>query len=172
MESYSKDGEDNPLRVVTGAGFAIDDDLVQLELLFAEGGPELGKIAFLSTNSDRDQNLIDIRAQRSGILGTYFAVDWTRFHHYRVERVIGGDIRVYLDWDTIPVIEISATEFAAVASTAEGVRFGSLLTDRKTTSKWQSVRYGISSGWDVETLPRSDELRYENAINVIVEVDS
>lgn len=172
VDSYSKSGVDDPTRTVTGVGLAIDDDLVQYELLFADGGPELGKIAFLTTGTDKDQNLIDIRALRPEILGTYFAIDWAQFHHYRLERNIGGDIVVYVDWETIPRIQISTSEFEAIASTSEGVRFGSLLTDRKTTSRWQSVRYGISYGWDVEALPKVDELRYDNAVNALVEVDS
>lgn len=172
VETYSKNALIDQDRVVTGVGFTIDDDLVQYELMFAEAGPEFGKIAFLTTNEDRDQNLIDIRARKDEVRGTYFAVDWTKFHHYRIERVVGGNIAVFVDWHTSPVIEMPVSDFDPIASTSEGARFGSLLTDRKTTSQWQSVRYGISSGWDVEALPNDEELRYENAVNVLVEVDS
>ena len=172
VDSYTKGGVIDPLRTVTGVGLTIDDDLGQYELMFAEGGPEFGKIALLATNSDLDQNLRDIRAGRAEVAGTYFSVDWARFHHYRIERAVSGDVVVYLDWSHIPVIQFGFQEFEPIASTVEGVRFGSLLSDRKSASRWQSVRYSRSYGWDVETLPKIDDLRYDHAINAIVEVDS
>jgi len=172
VDSYEKGGIVNSPRAVTGVGMVIDDDLEQFVLHFADGGPELGKIAFLATNADVDQNLIDIRAGRGEVAGTYFAVDWSLFHHYRFERIGGGDLLVYLDQSPAPVIQFSFLEFSGISSSSEGVRFGSLLIDRKTTSRWQSVRYSRSYGYDVEALPKADELRYDHAVNVIVEVAS
>jgi len=172
VDSYFKGDLENQDRAVIGVGLAIDDGSMQYEMMFAEAGPEFGKIAFLTTDESRDQNLIDIRAGRTPVRGTYFAVDWTKFHHYRFERVVGGNIAVFLDWNTHPVIQIPCYEFEAIASYSEGARFGSLMTDRGTISQWRSVRYGISYGWDVEALPNDEKLRHENAVNVLVEADS
>jgi len=172
VDSYTIDGVSDLARAVTGVAFSVDDGGRQYRLMFADGGPELGKIAFLATDLDFEQNLIDIRARRPDVAGTYFSVDWSKFHHYRIERTIGGYVQVYLDWSTAPEIQLETQEFAALATIDPGIRFGSVMPDRKSTSRWQSVRYGISKGWDVETLPKGDELRYDHAINSIAEVDS
>jgi hypothetical protein len=172
VASYEKDGVLNPPRAVTGVMIQVDDNQEVFALCFADGGPELGKIAFLATDPDLDQNLIDIRAGKDSVAGTYFSVDWTKFHHYRFERIVSGDLLVFLDQDTIPEIEFGFQELTGVSSFAEGVRFGSLLTDRKSTSHWQSVRYTRSYGHDVEALPITEDLRFEHSVNAIVEVDS
>jgi hypothetical protein len=172
VDSYAKDGITNPPRAVVGVGFLIDDGVEQFTLLFADGGPELGKIAFLPTGLDPDVNLIDIRARRSEVAGTYFQVDWSQFHHYRFERIVSGPLLVYLDQSPVPVIQFGFQEYSGPTTVSEGVRFGSLLSDRKSVSRWQSVRYTKSHGYDIGALPETDELLYDHAVNAIVEVDS
>jgi hypothetical protein len=172
VDSYVKDGVTNPPRTVVGASLGYDDDLVVYNLMFAEGGPELGRIAFLQSQTDIDSNLVDIRAGRPETLGTWFKVDWTQFHHYRIEREVSGELLVYLDYDPTPIIRFGFEEFSGVPSTTERVLFGHSPSDRGSVTRWQSVRYSRSFGWDVEALPVTEGLRYEHAVNAIVEVDS
>ena len=171
VDSYSKGSIENPSRAVTGAGFIIDDGLHQYPFLFADGGPELGKIAFLAQDSDWDANLVSIRAGQAE--GTYFSVDWSKFHHYRLEKTVGGNISVYVDQDPIPSLQFPEYPFVPINSIGdEGVKFGSLMTDRKTTSRWQLTRHCPSYGYDIKSLPKTSELRYDHAVNAIVEVES
>ena len=174
VDTYTVGSAVDPARTIPGAAISIDDGTNNYQLVLADGGPEFGKIVFLLSDSSLDplQNLVDIRAGKAAVAGTWFAVDWSQFHHYRLERSVSGDLVVYLDHNPTPVIQFDWQEFTAPASVFEGAFFGHSRTDRSAVSRWQSVRYGRSHGYDVEALPTVEELRYDHAINSIVEVDS
>jgi hypothetical protein len=172
--SYEVDGETDPIRSLTGVGLFLDDGGNQLVMAFAEAGPPNNKIVFLSTQADLEQNLLDIRAGEEDVAGTYFSIDWTEYHIYRLERTIGGQLRLYIDDSDTPVVDIASADFSyAPTDGTERIGFGGILDEIISTSNWQYVRHGISDGFDFSTFPdiTEDEVleRFDHAFNVIVE---
>jgi hypothetical protein len=174
VDSFEVSGEVDPIRELTGVGVSIDTGSDQVTLLFADAG-SLGSIVFFATDADYSANLLKIRAGDSSIEGTYASVNWSLFKLYRIERTPGVSLRLYVDDAEEAVLDLDLREVVlpgTVSSTPE-VRFGSLMDDRKSQSKWQLLRYGISSGYDIEGYPNLDEdevlRRFDHAVNVIVE---
>jgi hypothetical protein len=175
VSSYVINGVTDPIRKVTGVGISFDDGSYQYTLVFAEMGPPTGKIVFLATQSDLDQNLFDIRAGASSVAGSYAAVDWSLYHLYRFEKSIGGYISLYVDDDNDPVINFETGKFAPPPSAGiSRVRFGSLMAGRTTVSQWKFLRHSISEGLDISALPMLTQAqiddRFNNALNTIAEV--
>ena len=183
VNSYEADGVVGKVGACTGVTLSIDDGTGILALVFADGGPVLGKIAFLLTDGARQisQNLTDIRAGL--VADTFFAVDWTQYHLYRIERVPDGSICVYVDEEAEPSLELDEATFS-YAPTDEGyLIFGSAVSaqadvaqDYKNSSSWKLLRYSISKGYDISLLPTLSEneylSRFNHAVNVLVEADN
>lgn len=177
IDSYEKDGVVNPIRELTGVGVEIDDGGEIYRLMFADAGPDSNKIIFLGTDDDVEQNLLDIRAELVTKQGTYASVDWTTSHIYRIEKTIGGQLRLYIDEDNEPSIELDVP-VDSLPATVSGpeIRFGNLLDDRKSTSVWKWLRHTVSAGFDMSsfTLTSENEVlsRFDHAINVIAEAQT
>jgi hypothetical protein len=173
--SYEYGGEENPTRKVAGVGFGVDDGSYAHFLLFAEAGPPLGKIIFISTGTDPDENLLKIRAGDPTVDGTYALVDWTKFHMYRYEKTTGGLIRLFIDNAADPVIQKSTAEFHPGPTFGSGslVAFGSTGVLQKAVSHWEYFSFGLSMGFDISAFPvlSSNEVlkRFNYAFNSIVE---
>lgn len=175
VSSYGISGLTNPIRRITGVGASFDDGTYQYTLMFADMGPPTGKIIFLATQSDLDQNLLAIRADKPSVAGTYAAVDWSTYHLYRFEKTVGGRLSLWIDGANDPVISFETMKFAPPPSVVPSqVRFGSLLTDRTSVSQWKFLRHSISEGLDIAALPVLTDAqvadRFDNALNTIAEV--
>lgn len=167
-------GVDEPWRSNVGPGAMIDDGVYQTTLLLAEGGPELGKIIYVASDGDYDQALINIR---SGLYpDSYYAVDWTNFHNYRIERGIYY-VRVYVDGEKEPVIELDLRDFQLpfTEDSTPTFAFG-VLANGISTSLWTHAAYSISTGYDIGAqLPLDAEEileRFGKASNVVVTADA
>jgi hypothetical protein len=177
VDDYEVGGEVDPVREITGVGISFDDATSRYYLCFAEAGPPHNKVAFLATQSDLEQNLLDIRAEKESVEGTFASVDWTQARMYRLERTVAGKILLYIDDSEEPSIELDDGQFspAPTAGTGKRVSFGSLLNDRKSASSWEYFRYSISDGFDVSVFPKLSEnevlARFDHAVNAIVEAD-
>ena len=172
IDSWEVDGETNPSRELTGVSVLVDDGTFQTRLVFAEAG-ELGKIIFLATNSNLKTNLTAIRSGAASTAGTFAVVDWTSFHIYRIQKSINGRLTVSID-EADPSIDLEQVSFAYPPSTSTSrVTFGSLRTDRKSTSQWSFVNYSLSDGFDFSIAPNLSESelleRFAHAVNVVVE---
>lgn len=177
VSSFEVGGLENPIREVTGVGVSIDDGAFQVTLMFAYAGDSLQRIVFLATNEDYVQNLVDIKAGREEVSGTYAVVDWSAAKLYRVEKSVGGTLRVYIDDAEEPSIELDVHTLSlppTVSSSAE-IRFGSLMNDRTNVSEWQHIHYGVSSGYDIGGYPNIEQEEalelFEHAVNAIVEAE-
>ena len=176
IDSYEK-GTINPIRELTGVGVEVDDGGEIYRLMFADAGPDAGKIIFFGTNDDVVQNLLDIRAGESSVQGTYASVDWSVSHIYRLEKTVGGKLQLYIDFEATPSIEFDVP-VSSLPTTTSGpeIRFGNLLTAWKSTSVWTWLFHNISAGFDVSsfTLTSENEVlsRFDHAINVITEAES
>lgn len=175
VDSYSVEGIEDPIREVTGVGISLDDASYQATLLFAEMGPDLGRIIFIATDTDYVENLIKIRSGDASVEGTYTNIDWTANRLYRLEKSVGGTLRLYIDDEDEPRLELDLQSFTfpATVSSSPEIRFGSLMTDRLSQSRWQQILYGVSNGFDVSCYPNLDEdealQRFNHANNIIVE---
>jgi hypothetical protein len=173
VDSYEVNGETNPIRELVGVGFSIEDGTHLTQLLFAEAGPELGKIAFLSKSSDPSADLADIRSGES--IDNYVQVDWTLFHNYRLEKTKGGYLRLFIDEDELPSLEFPEPEFPYPSAGTQGIYFGQLISGLNTTSSWRYVRHSVSAGFDVSLKPILSEnevlSRFKHVVNVIVEAE-
>ena len=175
VDSYSRGGLESPSRTVTGAVFSIDNGTNQYMLCFADAGPPNGRIVFLATNEDLDQNLLDIREGKAE--GTYGIIDWSELHMYRFERGRDGLIRLFVDDSDTPLIELSDSEFTPIPTAGSGARvlFGSYIDEALCQSSWQYVRYTSSQGFDVSLFPTLTEQevlsRFDQAVNLIVEAE-
>ena len=187
---YVVDGLDNPIRRVCGVGVGVDDGTYQYVLMFADMGPPNGKIVFLASNADLNQNLLDIRAGVTAVAGTYAVIDWTKHHIYRFEKTVGGvttvDLPVphqvysnkfalYIDDSDKASIEIDSLTFTPIPTEGhQRIRFGSLMSDRSTVSLWKYLRYSSSSGFDVSAFPLLTDTqvleRFDNGLNTISEI--
>lgn len=176
VDSFTFEGRDNPVREITGVGASIDDGAYQLTLIFAYAGDTADKIVFLATNDDYVQNLADIKADKAEVQGTYAIVDWTQLKMYRIEKSVGGTVRVYIDDNETPAIEMSQDFVPPTTATSSGqIRFGNLAgdSDRLALSQWKTVKHGISQGYDVSgqvVMEQEEALAlFNHAINSIAE---
>lgn len=175
VSSYEYEGETSPSRQLTGVGFGLDDGSYQHTLLFAEAGPSIGKIVFLVTQADYEENLLKIRSGDPSIAGTYAVVDWTKYHMYRYEKTTGGLIRLFIDNSSTPSIEKNHAEFQPGPTLGGGslAFFGSVGTAHKTVSRWEYFSAGVSMGYDISSFPVLSEnevlKRFNHSFNSIVE---
>lgn len=168
----------NPIRASTGFMVQVLDGGNRTALVFAEAGPPDGRIVFLATETDTYENFMAIRGKESSTTGTYYSVDWTKFHLYRLEKTVGGSLRLYVDELSDPVLEFSNLEFDYPPHVGGGnprVEIGHAETGIKTTSDFQMIKFSISDGFDVSCKPvlTDEELlgRFLNATNVLVEAE-
>lgn len=168
----------DPIRASTGFMVHVLDGGNRAALVFAEAGPPIGKIVFLALDNDTHENLLSIRAKSSSVVGTYYTIDWTKFHLFRLEKTVGGDLRLYVDEGLEPVLKFSNREFAYPPHTGGGnprVEIGHAETGIKTTSDFQLIKFGISDGFDVSCKPAltEEELlqRFSHATNILVETE-
>ena len=173
VDSYCFNGEDNPIRHTVGAGFSVDDGAYQYTMVFADAGPPNGKIVFLAMESDYEESLLKIRASDPSAVGTYAAVDWTKYHMYRLDKTTGGLVKLFIDNAEEPVIEIDQVGFQPAPTASAGVRFGGLSTPHKSLTLWEHLSFGISMGFDISMFPVLSEneilARFDHAFNSIVE---
>lgn len=167
-------GVDEPWRSNVGPGAMIDDGVYQATLLFAEGGPELGKIIYVASDKDYDRALLNVR---SGLHpDSYYSIDWTKYHSYRIERGIYY-IRVYIDNGKEPVIELDLRDFQLpfTEDNTPTFAFGALAVGI-STSMWTHAVYSTSTGYDIGSqLPLDEEELLEQfgkASNVVVTADA
>lgn len=175
VSSYGMNDSTNPIRKVTGVGAEFDDGTYRYSLVFAEMGPPIGKIVFLANQENLDLNLLDIRAGKPAVKGSYSGVDWSIYHLYRLEKTVGGNLSLRIDDANDPVISFETSKFTPPPSTIPNqVRFGSLLAGRASTSQWKFLRHSISEGLDVSAFPVLTDSqvneRFDNALNTIAEV--
>lgn len=179
LGSYEIGGVLDPIRSVTGVGVSIDDGSQRLLLVLAEAGPPLGKIIFLATMLDLEENLNAIRRGDTSVAGTYTSLDWTTNLVYRIERTVGAGVKVLVNDEIDPVLRFEEGAFNYLDSEGSGPRvsFGALNTDLFaapiSTSYWRYFRYSISSGVDVSATPVLSEneilARFNHAVDVIGE---
>lgn len=172
---YKFNGEEGLIRRTTGAGFIVDDGTYSYFIVFADAGPSIGKIVFLSMESDIEKNLLKIRADDPSVAGTYAVVDWTTYHMYRLEKTTGSLVQMFIDNDPVAAISKSQIGFApAPTSGSAFVGFGSFSTQgHQSLTEWQYFSYGVSKGFDISVFPDLSEneilRRFSHAFNIIVE---
>ena len=177
VNSYTVGSELDPIREVTGAAFGVADGTNVLGLFFADAGPQLGKIVSLYlASSDPTETLLAIRSNDPTTDGVFASIDWTEFHLYRLEKTIGGKIRLYIDESATPVIELDERSFSGPTMVASPyVFFGNMSSDRVTESEWELLRYTFSTGFDIAASPLLSEneilSRFKHSINVIVHAE-
>ena len=175
VSSYELLGVSAAPRTCTGMGVVLDDGTYKTSLVFADEGPEFGKIVFLATNNDWEANLLNIRKGAFTAAPTYVSVDWSVFHIYRIERVPNGRLRLFVDDFDKPVLDFDANSFTHPATASAGTSFGVLLSDRKTVCNWHWLRYASSQGYVLKLFPLLSENeilhRFDHAANLIVETD-
>jgi hypothetical protein len=173
IDSY---GVGNPINALSGVGVVLDDGTYKLELMFADAGPVVGKIAFLTQRGfTYEETLLGISAGNKEFKGTYTTLDWTKFSHYRLEKVTGGRLRLFVNENDTPVLDMSTYALKyAVTSGTKYFKFGNLLPGYPSVSRWQYVKYNLSTGVDVSVLRPgiTDETRFDMAVNTIVEAAS
>lgn len=174
VNSYTVDGEDNPIRSNTGVGVRIQDGGDLILLVFADMGPPNGKIIFLSRTNDLDQDLLDIRAGKEWMTELYAVVDWSEFHIYRFEKTLGGKIALFIDDNITPSIEFetSGFEFGSFPSLDRYIGLGQV-SPGYSESEWQYLRCSVSEGYDASAFPVLSEnevlARFGHAVDIIVE---
>jgi hypothetical protein len=187
LTSYQASGV-NPIRASTGFQVRVLNSSNQATLVFAEVGPPSGRIVFLATCKDASDfshysvynNFMAIRAKEAYVTGTYYAVDWTKFHLYRLERTVGGLLRLFIDEGPAPVLSFQERDVYYPPQWGGGsprVEIGHLPNDSetgiKTVSDFQLIKFSASDGFDISCRPAltSQELleRFSCATNVLVE---
>ena len=175
VTAYAVSGVPDAPRACTGAGVVLDDGTYKTSLVFADEGPELGKIVFLATNNDWEINLLSIRKGELENEPTYARADWSVFHIYRIERIPNGRLRLYIDDFDKPVLDFDANAFAHPPTSSAGTSFGGLMIDRATVCDWRWLRYSTSVGYVLKVFPLLSENeilhRFDHAANLIVETD-
>jgi hypothetical protein len=177
LSEYDFTGLD-PIRAGTGFVAQVLDGTYRVALLFAEAGPPWGRVVYLALYDSPYENLLAIRSLNSSVSGSYYSIDWTDFHTYRLEKKVGGSIRLLVDDLATPVIEYVERLFDYPLHIGGGnarVEIGNQETGILTISDLQTVKFSISDGFDVSTKPvlGDDELmtRFNHATNVLVEVE-
>jgi len=178
VDAYSLGTTESPVRENTGVGVVLDDGTYKTVLSFADGGPELGKIVFISTEDDIDDTLFNIRAGTEDTDGIYYSVDWTRYHIYRLEKTIGGYLRLYIDNGESPAISFLTNLFDYPNTEGGGskVAFGSLLDGNECTSRWRFFNFNVSEGFDIKASQVLDEdellQRFDHEANIIASFEN
>lgn len=170
VDEYIVGTETNPLRENTGVGVIVDDGTHSLILTFAEAGPEIGKIVYIATG-DLDSTLFKIRSGRSDVEDIWSQIDWSYPRTYRLEKTLGGRLRLYIDESVDPVIDFDVNQFSYPDTDGSGqwISFGCLLDSHKNTSRWEFLHYGLSAGYDVKIdQVREEDDRFDLASNLIV----
>jgi hypothetical protein len=177
LSDYGVSGTDL-VRVSTGFVAQVLDGTNRASLVFADAGPDIGKIVLLSTFDTVWENLLAIRSGNTGIEGTYYAVDWTKFHLYRLEKNIGGSLRLFVDESVSPVINIEERLFDYPAHTSGGnprVEIGHSESGILTVSDIQNLSFCISDGYDVSSAPVLSEqellTRFNHGTDALVEIE-
>lgn len=168
VDSWSVSGVASKRRTNTGVGLFVDDGSTRFVLSFADAGPELGKIVYLVYDEDFEDSLLGIRD--GSVTGAHFAIDWTALHTYRLEKSAGEYLRVFIDNDDTPAIEIDARDLPYIPTFGdEGLVFGSIMDDRENESTWEFVHYAPSTGIDlkIETTALDEEEKFDKVVNVV-----
>jgi len=175
IDAYTTDGELNAPRSNTGVGITVDDGTYKLSLVFADEGPELGRIAYLATNNDWDANLISIRKREALTLNTYFQIDWSVYHMYRIERTPTGRLQVFVDDADVPMLDLEDDAFDYPAGSSSAVQFGVIQEDKHAVCRWTHVRYSAATGYELKAFPLMSEneilQRFNHAVNTVVEAE-
>jgi hypothetical protein len=160
---------------IDSIGMFADDGTTLTGLIFADAGPPLGKVIYLFTDagSDQDQNLLDIRSGLTSVEGTFAQVDWSEYHLYRLERTVGGRLRLFIDNSDTPEIDFAQSELTLPPTSLGNLVAWGALNPGVSNSSWKHIRYSLSTGFDVELRPVSfaEELRFDHAFNVIVKAE-
>lgn len=178
ISSYGISDLEDPIRETTGVGLRLQDGTYQTTLIFADAGPQIGKLVFVATMSDYEANLLAIRSGESSVEGTYAVVDWSSYHLYRLERNLGSGIRLFLDNSKRPSLTIPHRDISLPPAIGgfQGMDFGSLVDDHVSKSQWRMLRNSTSSGYDGEIFPvlTDNELldRYDSSLICLVEAES
>jgi hypothetical protein len=178
IESYGFGGEVSPVRENTGIIARVQDGTYQCTLVFADGGPSVGKIVYIATDDDYEANLWSIRAGLPSVDGTYAVVDWTRSHLYRLEKKIGKGLSLWIDNSKKTSIHIpeSQVSLPLAIGAFSGIEFGSVSDDHTSSSVWYLLRNSVSSGYDGEVFPNLTEEeilnRFDSSLICLVEAES
>jgi len=176
VASYIADGVSSPIRSLTGLVVSVIDDTYEMRLCFAEAGSPYNKIVFLSTMSDDEENLRAIRAGDRRVAGTFFSLDWTTFHLYRVVKTVGGKFQVWVDDSLRPFIEFDTDRMSFISSPGGTPRleFGHQGEGIQTVSNWQHAFLAVSRGFDLSLIPRLSEeelkARHDHSVNIVLEL--
>lgn len=170
---YVVDGEVNPTRADSGAFVRVLDGTYVYNLRFIDAGPELGKVVAFRIDGDAEATVLSLRAGDAEMDGRYAQVEWMNFHVYRLERTPGGYLRLFVDGNLTPVIEVETAYFDAEENASSPqVAFGKG-SSNSVTADWVFFRHGVSRGLDVSAeVPEEDSLSYfDHRVNVLVEVE-
>ena len=165
---------DQPLRSLSGFQVSMMDDTYATTLLFADAGSLLGRIVFLQTMADQNQNLQLIIAGDPSVAGTYARVDWTQFNLYRLHSVPYGRITLSLNTDTTPRIDMDENLWLLPSSGGTSqFLFGNSNAGMTTSVDIGHILLGLSSGFDVSLTPQmtSGDVQafFGSSVNCIVE---
>lgn len=137
-----------PEGVFTGVGAGYSDErLAVIVGCLDDGGVK--KIGILKRGATDPSSLTAwTGGLSSGIsTGTPGNLDWSVLHSYRIFRDTGGTVRVYVDGEVTPILQISADELPfleelnAPFDQIQGAFFGSISRPARGTSEWDFVRY-------------------------------
>jgi len=168
----------NPIRASTGFMVQVLDGTFRTALVFVEAGPPNNKLVLLASYANAHDNLLAIRSKKTDVTGTFYSIDWTKLHLYRLEKTVGGKLRLFVDELITPVIEFNTRDFDFPPHVGGGnprVEIGHAEAGIQTVSDLQLIKFSISDGFDVSCKPvlSEDELlfRFEHGTNVIVEAE-
>lgn len=178
---YSLPAGADLIRTSTGVMFAVHDGTYTAALYFLEVGPPEGKVVALLPGGI-DGTELELVAEtvqmiRSGderTLELYAPVDWTEFHHYRLEKTVGGKIRLLIDGVVVLELDAYGHDFPTLG-TPSMIAFGSPDSDIRSVSEWKTVMYALSDGFDVSSkkVLSEEELltRFNYGMNMIAEAE-
>lgn len=164
--------------VFSGIVAGYSDDIVAIVVGFLDDGG-VKKIGVLKRGYGDDPS--SLSAWAGGLDSTGVATglpeefDWTNLHSYRVLRDRNGVVRVFVDGDLDPILQVLPgeapflEELNAPFDEIQGAFFGSLSRPARSISKWDFVRYLIQPTNPVQT-SSSSFVSYE--ANVVPEADA
>ena len=104
-----------------------------------------GKVIYLSAPPSLEAILrAEIDAQTKIGAGRSLGVNWAEAHLYRLEVRQGISVKIFLDNDPVPIVDLSWPLDLPSDLDAPYVRFGS----GDSPSWWRMVRFGYGTGWD------------------------
>jgi hypothetical protein len=166
----------NPVRAHTGVEVQVHDGTNLFRVCFLHAGPPNGRVVCLAPEGYEDVPTLlrKIRSGDSSVTGWYGLVDWSEFHTYRLEKTVGGKLRLLVDEVAIVDFNTYQVDLPTSVATAQ-VRFGHVGADIISRSEWEYFQFTISDGFDVTSLPvlSEDELRdrFSNGITVLAEAE-